>query len=169
MTPIQTERFTLRELSLNDIEALQESTPGTFTRESAREFVELGQAGLDPRLRRKYHLAIVATISGHFLGVVELSILSEYNRIAEIGFWTHARHQGQGIASEAARAAVEFLFRELGMKRVIGTCFPQNRASARVLEKAGLRYEGLMRGDTRIGESWRDSSLYAAIAEDFGF
>ena len=47
---------------------------------------------------------------------------------------------GQGLATEAARASVRYGFAELGLGRIIGLVMPENIASARVLEKAGLRY-----------------------------
>ena len=46
----------------------------------------------------------------------------------------------QGLATEAARAAVRYGFAELGLRRIIGLVMPENIGSARVLEKAGLRY-----------------------------
>lgn len=51
----------------------------------------------------------------------------------------HRDHWGRGYATEAARAIVTFGFDEMGTRQVSAWCFEANRASARVLEKAGLR------------------------------
>jgi ribosomal-protein-alanine N-acetyltransferase len=46
-----------------------------------------------------------------------------------------------GIATEAAQAVVDFGFRQLDMGRIIGLTLPENRASIRVLEKVGMKFE----------------------------
>jgi RimJ/RimL family protein N-acetyltransferase len=57
-------------------------------------------------------------------------------------------------------------FGELGRYRIFGTCDPRNLASAAVLRNVGMRYEGRMRGTLYIREGWRDSDLYAILADD---
>ena len=47
-------------------------------------------------------------------------------------------------------------------------CFPRNRASARVMEKAGLRFEGLLRGYIRKGDTFEDVLIYGILREDSG-
>jgi ribosomal-protein-alanine N-acetyltransferase len=66
-------------------------------------------------------------------------------REAEIGY-VLARHcWGRGIMTAAARAVVAHCFSQAGLRRVWATCAVANPASARVLEKIGLRREGLLR------------------------
>jgi RimJ/RimL family protein N-acetyltransferase len=55
-----------------------------------------------------------------------------------LGYMLHRDHWGRGYATEAARAIVRFGFDEMGARQVSAWCFEANRASARVLEKAGL-------------------------------
>jgi [ribosomal protein S5]-alanine N-acetyltransferase len=63
------------------------------------------------------------------------------------------------------RRIVRFAFEELGAHRVYAECDPENAASARVLEKAGLRREGIFRQrDLKRGER-RDAAQYALLAE----
>ncbi len=57
-------------------------------------------------------------------------------------------HQGRGLATEAAQALVELCFSALGVRRVVASTFDANRASWRVMEKAGMRLERA-RGATR--------------------
>lgn len=66
---------------------------------------------------------------------------------AELGFRLIRAVWGQGIATEGARALVERGFRDWGIKRVIASALLANRASIRVLEKAGLRRIGLFTHD----------------------
>jgi RimJ/RimL family protein N-acetyltransferase len=58
---------------------------------------------------------------------------------------------------------VQFGFHHLRLRRIEATCDPDNQASARVLQKAGLSYEGLMRSHMLVGGVGRDSLLYAVI------
>lgn len=67
----------------------------------------------------------------------------------EVG-WLYARSAwGQGYATEGARAGVEFCLEELGRPEVISITHPENRASQRVMKKAGLSYAGSRRWEGR--------------------
>ena len=50
---------------------------------------------------------------------------------------------GQGLATEATRFSVAYGFETVGLEEIVGLVMPENTASARVLEKAGLRFTGL--------------------------
>ena len=58
-------------------------------------------------------------------------------------------------------------FRELGLQRIYATCDQRNKASARVMERLGMRREGALRQSRYIQGSWRDEYLYAILAEEF--
>ena len=60
---------------------------------------------------------------------------------AEIGWVVAPDHQGQGYATEAARAALQICFDDLGLRRVTAGCFVENEASWRIMEKLGMRRE----------------------------
>ena len=55
---------------------------------------------------------------------------------------------------------------ELGMHRIEATCHPDNRASARVMEKNGMRFEGRMRHVQCVHGQWWDALLYAVVVDD---
>ncbi|MCE0498456.1 MAG: GNAT family N-acetyltransferase [Methylacidiphilales bacterium] len=65
---------------------------------------------------------------------------------AELGYWVARTYRGRGLATAAVKAVVAYGFQELGYRRIEATAFHQNQASFRVLEKAGFRREGLLRG-----------------------
>ncbi|ACU97179.1 GNAT family N-acetyltransferase [Saccharomonospora viridis] len=58
----------------------------------------------------------------------------------ELGYRLHRRYWGQGLATEGAKALIEWGFTERGVRRVFATAMTVNHASRRVLEKVGLRY-----------------------------
>ena len=90
-------------------------------------------------------------------------------RTYEIGWVFHPGWHGRGYATEAARALLDYGFRELGLHRIIATCQPENPASYRVMEKIGMRREGHFRKCIyRGGETWWDEYFYAILAEEWG-
>ena len=81
--------------------------------------------------------------------------------------WVVGKSKGQGYATEAARALVSFGFGTLRLHRVFATCDVRNVASARVLEKVGMRREGHCRGDKWVRGQWRDSYIYAMLEDEW--
>ena len=65
-------------------------------------------------------------------------------------FIVRKAYWGQGYATEFARAATAFMLDQTHIKRVIATAMPENRASNRVLIKAGLRFTGYNPDSNRI-------------------
>jgi RimJ/RimL family protein N-acetyltransferase len=93
--------------------------------------------------------------------------LADNRMQAEIGYTFAPRWQGHGYATEAVRAMVAHLFRARGLHRVSAECDARNLASARVLERAGFRREGLLRQHTWIKGEWTDDLLYGLLEVDF--
>jgi len=68
--------------------------------------------------------------------------------------------------TETVKRVIDFGFSELGLHRIYATLAPENVASARVLEKAGMRREGHLRKHRYIKGEWRDSLLYAILESE---
>ena len=91
---------------------------------------------------RKYGFgrgACILKSTGEQIGFAGLKYLEELDEV-DVAFRLMRTHWGLGLATEAALAAVRFGFTDLDLKRIIGLVMPDNIASVRVLEKAGLRY-----------------------------
>jgi ribosomal-protein-alanine N-acetyltransferase len=73
------------------------------------------------------------------IGWAGLQYLPDTDEI-EVGYLLDKGHWGRGLATEAARASVRFGFDALGIETIVGVVHPENVASQRVLEKAGLSY-----------------------------
>ncbi|MCI0379015.1 MAG: GNAT family N-acetyltransferase [Gemmataceae bacterium] len=87
--------------------------------------------------------ACVLKASGQVIGFVGLKFLEELQEV-DIGYRLFPAHWGQGLATEAARAALRYGFEQLGLKRIIGLVDPQNAVSVRVLEKLSMRPDGIV-------------------------
>jgi ribosomal-protein-alanine N-acetyltransferase len=84
----------------------------------------------------------------------------------EIWYLVHPDSWGKGVATEAARQLLDFGFGELALHRIRATCLPENPASARVLEKAGMRNEGFVVKNLKIHGVWKSSFLCAMLSEE---
>ena len=89
------------------------------------------------------------------------------HRSAELGYWVAVEHWGRGIATEASRALLEYGFGEMGLHRIQARHLARNAASGRVMEKLGMRREGVLRGALRKWERNEDVVLYAALAAEW--
>jgi RimJ/RimL family protein N-acetyltransferase len=70
---------------------------------------------------------------------VRIKYLEDLGEI-DVAYRLMPTHWHLGLATEAALASVRYGFSDLGLKQIIGLVMPENIASVRVLEKAGLRY-----------------------------
>ncbi len=84
---------------------------------------------------------------------------------AEIGYWLSEAFWGRGIATAAVTALAQHALCEPDIFRLFATVFASNPASARVLEKAGFRCEGVMSRAVMKNGVLMDAALYA-IARD---
>ena len=84
---------------------------------------------------------------GELVGSISVERKDEGGKtIGEIGYMILTPFWSQGIGSEAVRQICGIAFQELALERIIGEVFPENLASARVLEKNGFLMEGMMAG-----------------------
>jgi RimJ/RimL family protein N-acetyltransferase len=86
---------------------------------------------------------------------------------AEMGFWIGVQSWGKGYATEAARRVVRYAFEELKLNRVYAHHMVRNPASGRVLEKVGLKREGLLRQRVRKWGVFEDVVLLAILHDDW--
>ena len=95
------------------------------------------------------------------IGMIEMRIDSIQ---ADVGYVLARDAWGQGYATEMAKAVISWALQQPDIRRVWATCDCENIASARVLEKAGLQFEKVLKGyivHPNISENPRDSRLYS--------
>lgn len=86
---------------------------------------------------------------------------------AELGYAIHREYWGQGLVPEAVRAMISFGFEKIGLNRIEARCIAENTASARVMEKAGMSYEGTLRQREFIKGAYRNIKLYAILKSEY--
>ncbi len=87
---------------------------------------------------------------------------------ADLGYGLDARHQGQGLMTEALRAACAYAFSGMGLHRLQANHLPENLKSAAVLRRLGFVVEGYARDFLLIDGRWRDHVLTALVAPESG-
>jgi RimJ/RimL family protein N-acetyltransferase len=116
----------------------------------------------------KLSLAIVLRSTGELVGDDLLALPSVEHRQGEIGFVVHPDHQGHGYATEASRPLLEIAFGQIGLHRVVGRTEARNAASARVLEKLGMRREAHFVENEFVKGEWQSELVYAILDRDWG-
>jgi ribosomal-protein-alanine N-acetyltransferase len=84
-----------------------------------------------------------------------------------LGYLVSEERNGRGIASTAARLAIDHAFSVERLHRVQAAIMPRNAASIRVAEKAGMRREGVAVRYLRIDGRWEDHVIFAVTAEEW--
>jgi len=111
--------------------------------------------------------AVELRTTGEIVGHLTLIVTPEH-RQGEIGFIFHPDHQGHGYATEAARALIAYAFEHYALHRVYGRLEPRNEASARVLEKLGMRREAHLIENEWVKGEWQSEAVYALLAREWG-
>src|SRR5262249_28406940 len=95
-----------------------------------------------PRLAN--NLAIVLRESAEVIGWIGIGPPSRAQAPDELdfGFCLRPEYWNRGLMTEAVRALLGFAFETLAAARIFAQCYPATRASARVMERAGMRLEG---------------------------
>lgn len=110
--------------------------------------------------------AITDAGTGVLMGAVGLTINPPHAR-GELGYWLGVPYWNRGYCTEAARAVVELGFAQLGLHRIQARYLTRNPASGRVMQKLGMRSEGVNRGAIRKHDRFEDLAVYAILADEW--
>jgi [ribosomal protein S5]-alanine N-acetyltransferase len=182
--PLKTHRLLLREFAeadwlpvhsyTSDPEVFRYVEGGPLNDQQTRASIQKAIAGQreDPRL--DFRLAVTLNEEGRLIGDARLRVLDPnlhpaYRLLGQayIGFYINRHYWRQGYASEVAQALLTLGFDQLRLHRIFAWCDTENPASTRVLEKAGMRREGVLRRNWTIRGEWRDAFLYAMVESDW--
>ncbi|HRE01786.1 MAG TPA: GNAT family protein, partial [Ilumatobacteraceae bacterium] len=175
--PIRTERLLLRPMRESDADAFFErrNHPDVaryqtwtlpYPRERAERVVasviEMGRPVADDT----WMLTVADLDDTEVYGDLVLE-LKWGTRTAEIGYTLHPRWWARGFALEASEALVAYAFETLDVTRVQGMLHPDNHASAMVLERLGLIFEGHTRSSFWVGDECSDDWIYGMTRADW--
>ena len=136
--------------------------PAYFTLGGQRE--QIAAAQRQAEAGERYEFGVWQIDPGALVGRISIGGISRGAlQNAYLGYGIDIDHGGRGYATQAVTLAVQVAFRDLGLHRVQAAVVPENEASARVLEKAGFREEGLARRYLFLDGQWKDHRMFALV------
>lgn len=174
---LETQRLLLREFVADDWRAVlaYQGDPmylrfydwDTRSEADARAFVNMFITQQLERPRTKYQLPLILKEDGSLIGNAGIRVNDPRLREANIGYELDSLYWNQGYATEAALAVITFGFETLRLHRVWAECVADNAASARVLEKLGMKREGCEREKYFIKGQWHNRLVYAILDHEW--
>lgn len=105
--------------------------------------------------------------TGKMIGTVGFGNMEKRHFTGEIAYALSRDFWGEGYTTEAVREVIRIGFEELDLIRIAARCIPENKASARVMQKVGMTYEGTLRKVAFIKEKNRDLKTYSILHEEY--
>jgi RimJ/RimL family protein N-acetyltransferase len=106
--------------------------------------------------------AIVSRSLNTLIGCIDLSISAHQSR-AELGYWIGVDFWNQGYCTEAAKAVIHFGFTNLNLNKITSRHLSSNPSSGKVMIKAGMRKEGLLRSEFLKNGQFHDLEVYGIL------
>jgi RimJ/RimL family protein N-acetyltransferase len=177
-TELPAERVVLRRFQPGDVDtfvayrslvevARYQSWEAPYPRAAGEDFIRQMLARHPDTPGEWFQYAVVLRSTGALIGDCGAGPNGDDVRQAEIGFTIAPEYQGRRFAAEAAHALLDYLFRSRGKHRVVACCDPRNVASARVLQRLGMRTEGHLRESTWAKGEWTDDLLFAVLEREW--
>jgi RimJ/RimL family protein N-acetyltransferase len=178
MTVLDTPRLILRPFQDEDLEPFQayRSDPlvaryqgweAPYSRQQAEAFVREVKKARPGVPGEWYQFAIQRRQGPGLIGDCACHVFYADPRQAEIGFTLARAFQGMGYATEAVQRLLAYLFAALGLHRVTATCDVRNQASARLLERVGMRREAHFIENIWFKGAWGSEYLYAILESEW--
>jgi RimJ/RimL family protein N-acetyltransferase len=176
LPPIETERLLLRKIVVDDAEDMFEYGRDP---EVTRYLMWEPHRTIDDSIEfirwvmRQYEAGEVAPWglelkdTGKFIGTVGFVEWNLRHSRAEIGYSLARPFWGLGLMTEAARAVIDFGFGTMGLNRVEANCFIENARSARVMEKCGMTFEGVLRQYLFVKGQYEDVKMYSILRREW--
>ena len=174
---LETKRLILDDLTPADLPGLQRiSRDPAFrkyvliwldTDEQISSFLQHAIEEAQVQERLDYSLAARDKATRTFIGLTFIGIDPELRSTAEVGIVLLPEYCNSGYGSEIMKTYLQFGFENLGMHRVYGKCDELNLASARMMERCGLKYEGTIREHVWLRDHWRSTRYYGMLAEEY--
>ena len=168
MPVLETERLVLRPLDqrdLSDIAAWEEDLGSQNNDAAAQEFLdycfrEYRERGFGP-------WGIQLKETGAIVGNCGFPDIMFKKLCGEVNYYVAPGQRGKGLAPEALKALMIFGFREIGLTRIQARCEADNLSSERVMQKTGMRFEGMIESAPSTKDPSPKQKLYAIQMHDF--
>ena len=165
----------IRKFQSNDSENFQKAVKESF--EHMREFMpwchseyslQESKAWVESRKEawdsgQDYSFIIYSKSDNSLLGGVDINLIINQHKVANIGYWIRKTALNQGVATEAVKLILGFGFNTLEMNRLEIITLPNNHASRKVAEKVGAKYDGLLEKRLVVYDKAMDACMYSIV------
>ena len=111
--------------------------------------------------------AIVHKENNKIIGTGGYNLWIKEHSKAEIGYAISARYWNRGIMTEALREIINFGFERMNLHRAEARVYVENTASERVMQKCGMKYEGILRESWFVKGIFQDIKMYSILKSEF--
>lgn len=102
-----------------------------------------------------------------FIGTAGFTLIDEDNNSAEIGYVLNPQYQGLGLMTEAITEILDFGFSTLCFERIYARHIKGNDASAEVMKRCGMSYEGELRNSLFVKGEYKTVMIYSILKEEY--
>lgn len=174
---LTTARLSLRPFTLADAATIQRlagdkevasttlNIPHPYEEGLAEQWISTHQAQYEQGLAAIF--AITLRAEGTLIGAIGLGFNRSHEQ-AELGYWIGKPYWNRGYCTEAARAVVQYGFETCSLHRIHASHLRRNPASGRVMQKLGMRREGILRHHVKKWGVFEDLEVYGILKSDFG-
>jgi ribosomal-protein-alanine N-acetyltransferase len=115
---------------------------------------------------KSYEFAITDKVTRKLFGAIALTNHQKFNN-GEIAYWVGEEYWGNGYATEAAKGILEFAFIEKNYNKVFARYFDSNPVSGKIIEKIGMKNEGILREHVMKENQYIDLAYYRLLKKEF--
>lgn len=173
---LKTERLTLRPFNLGDAKEVQRQAgnakvaamtaliPHPYPDGAAEDWISKHQQWFSDGMSVEW--AIENSESKSLIGCMSLGVNKAHQR-AEIAYWIGEESWSKGYCSEAAKAAIKYAFEELKLNKITSAHMAENPASGKVMQKAGMKQEGVLLQNFYKNGRFVDMVVYGLLKEQW--
>lgn len=114
-----------------------------------------------------FTIVVSDKVDGSFIGLLGMILKRDVYRSADIWYKLLPSKWGKGLATESVNWLLKFAFENLNLHRVSAGCAVENIGSYRVMEKVGMRKEGVSVQNLPLDTGWSDTFEYAILESEY--
>lgn len=141
---------------------------GPYSEKETRDFISAAITDANEKPCTNYIFAADLKNTGALIGSCNLTLAGEEG---EMGWIVHRDYWRRGFGTEMGKALLRFGFESLGLHRILAHCMTENHGSYRIMEKIGMRREGLFLESRPAhkgsAEKYADEFSYAVLEKEW--
>jgi len=114
-----------------------------------------------------FQFVVIKKDNNELIGDIGIHFLESDNFQVEMGCTLNKAHHGKGYAFEAVKEVVNYIFENLGKRRIVVSIDSRNQSSIRLIERLRFRKKGLVKESSELNSEWVDDLVYALLKDEW--